>query len=179
MGKTFMSNRVLSHRSPSRHLSTPETRLTTGAGVMSTGSFLAYHATEYVLPPPMTSRPFSDYDREELVLSVKRQVERLLSLQRPNWDSYGARPIASGAVERAAGLVIQLIEHEMPAPRLYPLSDGGVRLEWVDGDAEVYIDVSAVDEPTAYYTDERTGDEWEGSVSDAPDALLDLVARFP
>lgn len=153
--------------------------MTPGAGAMSVEGFLSYHSTEYIIPPPTTIGPFSSYDREEFVLSMRRQVERLLALQRPNWDSYGALPIATEAVERAARLVLKLIDHELPVPRLYPLSDGGVRLEWVGPEAEVHIDLPVVDEPTAYYADERTGDEWEGSISDVPEALLRLVARSP
>lgn len=170
-----MTSYTLRDRSASRHLSDAELRPTTGPGTMDEEGFLSYHAAEYTMSPPTTIGPFSDYDRQEVLLATERQVWRLLLLQQPDWDSYGARPIHPVAVYRATRLLLSLIEHEVPAPRLSPLVDGGVRLEWRGRWGEVYIDVPAENEPAGYFIDEETQGEWEGPLAEAPGRMLELL----
>lgn len=162
----------------SRHLSDVDFRSTSGAGTLDRELFLSYHAAEYAMVPPTTLGPFSHYDREEVIRATKRQVEHLLALRRPDWDSYGARPVNPDALDRATRLVHSLVEHEVAVPRLYPLSDGGVRLEWASQDGEIWIDLPTADDATYYFINQKTGDEREGPLVDAPLELLEFLASL-
>ncbi len=169
---------MLPDRTASRHLSDRDFRATSGAGTMEREGFLSYHAAEYAMLPQATIEPFAHYDREEVILSTKRQAERLLILRRPGWDSYGARPVNPGALDRATRLVLHLAEHRVIAPRLYPLSDGGVRLEWASDLGEVWIDIPAFGEPSCFFVDERTGHEWEGPLVESPGQIQELLTSM-
>ncbi len=51
----------------------------------------------------------------------------------PNWDSYGARPITPGAVERARHLLSLLFDTFNKAglpDTVVPIADGGIQFEW-------------------------------------------------
>lgn len=170
-----MTTYAARERASSRHLSDAEFRSAPGAGTLDREVFLSYHAAEYVMAPPTTLGPFSHYDREEMILATKRQVERLLTLRRPNWDTYGARPVSPDALDRATRLVLDLVDHEIRTPRLYPLSDGGVRLEWAGPDGEAWIDIPATDEATYYLLDETTAVEQEGALVDVPARMWEFL----
>ncbi len=165
-------------RTRSRHLSDVDLRSTSSAGTLDREVLLSYHSAEYAMAPSTTLGPFSRYDKEEVILATKRQVERLLTLRPPDWDSYGARPVNRDVLDRAARLVLHLVEHEVTTPRLYPLSDGGVRLEWASSGGEIWIDYPVADEATYYFVDERTGDEREGPLVDAPLQMLEFLASL-
>jgi hypothetical protein len=53
----------------------------------------------------------------------------LFTLQH-NWDSYGAGPIDQRVIHDAMNLIDGLLEPTSPAPRVVPLSSGGLQLEW-------------------------------------------------
>lgn len=67
-------------------------------------------------------------------LYVDRQLSEFSQL-RPGWDSYGARPISSAAIEAARrfltclALIVPAVPR-LPQPRIVPLVTGGVQLEW-------------------------------------------------
>lgn len=147
---------------------------------MERAGFLSYHEAEYSAVPPMTLLgSLAHYDREEVVLQVKRQAERLLLLRTRGWDSYGARPVNPEALDRAVRFVLHLVDYELAPPRLSPLNDGGVRLEWFGAVGEVWIDIPASGEASCFFEDERNGDEWEGPIDEAPPQMLELLTAMP
>jgi hypothetical protein len=174
----MMSSFTLPAQTASRHLSDADVRETGGAGTMDQEGFLTYHAAEYAESPLNSFELLlSLYNREGMVLSMKRQAERLLQLRRPDWDGYGARPISRTALDSATRLVLYLADHQVVPPRLFPLVDGGVRLEWASPSSEVWIDIPASGEALGFFEDERTGEGWEGPLVESPDSMLDLLMR--
>lgn len=118
------------------------------------------------------------YDREDVLLLAKRRVHQLLTLYRPGWDSYSAMPVDEEAVDRASRFVQKLTEHELPVGLLFPLADGGIRMEWRGERYEVLIDVYSTGYPTAYFADEDDGTEWEGELPDAPVDLISVLREL-
>jgi len=47
-----------------------------------------------------------------------------------NWDSYGAGPIDVNLVRESMNLMNNILGPASPAPRVVPLSSGGLQLEW-------------------------------------------------
>lgn len=60
---------------------------------------------------------------------LRSRLEELSKLQ-PNWNSYGARPIAPAALGAVFGLLYQLARSSTPRPTIVPTSDGSVQVEW-------------------------------------------------
>lgn len=62
-----------------------------------------------------------------------------------DWDSYGSQPPTSKAVDRAIDLVTYMVasglEELIPIPGMYPVSGGGIRLEWQANEKELAIEV--------------------------------------
>jgi hypothetical protein len=62
-----------------------------------------------------------------------------------NWDSYGSQSPTSKALDRAIGLVTYVaaagLEDLIPTPSVYPVSGGGIRLEWQDNAKELALEV--------------------------------------
>ena len=79
-----------------------------------------------------------------------RAIEKVASLDslRPNWDSYGSRPTAEGAVRVAIGIIRASQVDSVAIPRVVPMSGGGIHFEWSVGrksfEFEVHND-SAID----------------------------------
>lgn len=48
----------------------------------------------------------------------------------PNWDSYGALPVAVIHANRAVRFLRRFMTDALPRPDVVPLNDGGVQLEW-------------------------------------------------
>lgn len=119
---------------------------------------------------------------EDLTLSLKRRLHDLLMLGAPNWDGYGAAPVDEDAARKALFLVLELADHmggyEMPLPELYPLTDGGVRIEWRTEDKEASIDVLPANEPSLYFCDDVAGQEWEGPLGASVFELLSVLTAM-
>lgn len=66
---------------------------------------------------------------------------RALKELKSGWDSYGAAPIASEAVDGAELIVRLAATPNMPEPAVVATSTGGVQLEWhtLDCDAEIEV----------------------------------------
>jgi hypothetical protein len=85
-------------------------------------------------------------------------MNRLLDLP-PNWNSYGAGPIAPGAVLAALQFLQQTMRPDTPPPSVVPTSRGGVQLEWHAGEIDLEIRVTPKGEIGAVYEDAQG--EWE------------------
>lgn len=142
---------------------------------------------EYTPVPPYSeeSGAVTDYQPEaRLTLPHARRipdwvgptVEALVRITElpPNWDSYGAQPVQSGAVAGAVEVLSQVMEENSPPPSIVPLSDGGLQMEWHlrDQDVEIVVDT---DEPPTYYYRDRDGATEEGPLSAAYARLCSII----
>lgn len=101
----------------------------------------------------------------------------MLSLDVADWDDQGADPVEAEAVQRTHRLVTHLLEAGAAIPEFTPLTDGGIRAEWVVGEFELWLDVPARGEIQAYATwlQGGTEQEFEGALGRAPVAVLDQL----
>jgi hypothetical protein len=95
-----------------------------------------------------------------------------------NWDSYGARRVAVGAVVAAIDLLLRVMPYAAPPPQVVPMSTGGIQLEWHTGGIDVEVAVRPSGEASALFEDLRTGEEWEGSVAEPRTDLAGALARL-
>lgn len=59
----------------------------------------------------------------------------------PNWDSYGSEPVNQRAIDVALNLIDYVGFGNVPAPRVVPVSGGGIQLEWVKGNRELEVEI--------------------------------------
>jgi hypothetical protein len=59
----------------------------------------------------------------------------------PNWDSYGSPSPASCAIQAALSFLIDIPFSSLPAPRIVPVSGGGLQFEWISGERELEVEV--------------------------------------
>lgn len=59
-----------------------------------------------------------------------------------NWDGYGSPPLSTNALSTALSLFLTDIE-DLPAPRISPVSGGGVQLIWRIGGRELDLEALA------------------------------------
>ena len=70
-----------------------------------------------------------------------RTIEELSRLPF-NWDSYGSPPVQSAAVHGALQVLLAARANEQsPAPRVVPVSGGGLQLEWRIGGRELDVEI--------------------------------------
>ena len=93
-----------------------------------------------------------------------------------DWDSYGAGPIDPRAVHEAMTLINSLLGPTSPAPRVVPLSSGGLQLEWHRQGIDLEIVFDRDGEPFFYYRNRVTGDESEHALPQ-DNALLKSILR--
>lgn len=62
-----------------------------------------------------------------------------LLMLRPDWDSYGGRPLTNENFEAALNVLGHVMGPDTPAPWIVPLPSGGVQLEWHDGALEIEV----------------------------------------
>src|SRR4051794_15646504 len=74
---------------------------------------------------------------------VSSRLTTLASLD-PDWDSYGARSLSPAAVRVAQSILDQTLASPLPLPKVFPVPDGGVQLEWSAGPIELELEI----EPT-------------------------------
>lgn len=70
----------------------------------------------------------------------QNQLHQLSKLPE-NWDSYGSSRIKPTSVEKTADLLIDLAKFGMPTPSIFPVSGGGIQLEWQKGKRELEIEI--------------------------------------
>lgn len=142
--------------------------------------FLSSEPARYVLVDSTTSPSwlYIVYKREEQVWRIRGYLEQLLSHHQAGWDSYGALPIERRAIDQAAELVEILLEHGFPAPDVFPLTEGGARLEWMQGELELSINIDGVGEPSVYFCDDSAGEEWEARLTNSARYLNSILARL-
>ncbi len=88
-----------------------------------------------------------------------------------NWDGYGSRRIQSAAQRRTEALIDRLSQTAVTAPQIFPVSGGGIQLEWqtAQGAAELEI---LPDGSMHYLIEDAARKMCEGAVSDLEIARL-------
>jgi hypothetical protein len=95
--------------------------------------------------------------------SVVRDLASAVALP-PAWDSYSAAPLQLDLAVDAVVFLSQFLPPDAPAPRVVPLSDGGVQLEWHRSGLDVEITFPASDVPELYLHDHEGGAEHEALI---------------
>lgn len=70
-------------------------------------------------------------------------IKKVLSFKSlaPNWDSYGSPGPANCAIQAALSFLIDIPFSSLPAPRIVPVSGGGLQFEWTRGERELEVEV--------------------------------------
>lgn len=94
--------------------------------------------------------------------SARKKLEELAALPQ-NWNSYGSRPIQPEAIETTANLLSDLAKIKMPEPQIFPVSGGGIQLEWENSKCELEIEVLP-DKSIEYLIVDEEGNMHEGQM---------------
>ena len=94
--------------------------------------------------------------------SARKKLEELSNLPQ-NWNSYGSRPVQQGAIETVANLLSDLAKISMPEPQIFPVSGGGIQLEWKNSQCELEIEVLP-DKSIEYLIVDKDGNMHEGQI---------------
>ena len=92
------------------------------------------YRTEYVLDSTMDSI----YTVNSLIEKAIDDLDALSTLP-IDWDSYGSPKISEDLIMAAKSFLYQL-EFEFIAPRVVPISGGGIQLEWQMGERELELE---------------------------------------
>jgi len=76
-----------------------------------------------------------------------------------NWDSYGAGPIDQRLIHEALSMINGLLVPASPAPRIVPLSSGGLQLEWHRRGIDLEIVFDREGPAFFNYRDRTTGED--------------------
>jgi len=117
------------------------------------------------------------YDEQKQFIPVVQRLVRLLELK-PNWDSYGARAIASQAAQRAVALLGIAASVGAPAPQIVPTSSGGLQLEWHQASVDLELEVHPSLEVYASYERYDTGESWSAEVTNQARRLVTALEQL-
>lgn len=87
------------------------------------------------VPPPSASIPsWQDI--------VRKKLQAFSQLPR-GWDSYDGQPLKPDAGYFAFSVLCAVMTDKTPVPELVPTPDGGVQLEWHEGNRDIELTVDA------------------------------------
>jgi hypothetical protein len=101
----------------------------------------------------------------------------LLTL-RPDWDSYGAGPIDPSLVRAALNFMNRLLSPTSSAPRVVPLSSGGLQLEWHRKGADLEVVFDRGEAPFFYYRNGASGEESERVLPEDAHLLKAIIDKL-
>lgn len=110
-------------------------------------------------------------------------ANRLLALPE-GWDSYNSESVSSNAVARGLNLLVSIMSAEARSPDVVPTSNGGVQLEWHDGERELEIEIPHEGKGWISWQESEQADHWETSFSpelpstDVLERLRKAIAEF-
>lgn len=114
----------------------------------------------------------------EWVGRAAAMLDELLALPE-NWNGYGAAAIEPRVVPVVLNFLAEVfVEGHAPLPDLVPTADGGVQVEWHVGGFDLEVEVSPKSGLRAYFYDEASEEEWEGSALTNLDLLGRAVTRL-
>lgn len=71
---------------------------------------------------------------------VQSQIERIKALSE-DWDGYGAGPVRNDVMKFAAQVLQNIMHLSTPAPKLTPMSNEGLMLEWHIHGIDLEVDI--------------------------------------
>lgn len=86
------------------------------------------------------NRVYPVVNLSEWQVDAMKSIASFQALQH-DWDSYQSPPIAHDVINFAIDLVSQVRIDSLPAPRVVPVSGGGIQLEWEKGKRELDVEV--------------------------------------
>ena len=89
----------------------------------------------------------------------------LLDLE-PGWNSHSAKPVARRNVETAFGVLVVLLDFNLPPPMVVPRVQGNIQLEWHTGNIDIEIYIDSPDSVYFYAEDIAEDLTSEGSLPD-------------
>ena len=101
----------------------------------------------------------------------------LLTLK-PNWDSYSADAIDPKLVHDAMNLINGLLAPTSPAPRVVPLSSGGLQLEWHRNGVDLEVVFDRSEQPFFYFQNRVNGEESEHSLPENSRLLSSIIVNL-
>ena len=96
----------------------------------------------------------------------------------PNWNSYQAGTIDSQIVHDAMNFINGVLGPTSPAPRVVPLSSGGLQLEWHRQGIDLEVVFDRGERPFFYYKDRVKGQESEHSLPEDSSVLSSIIANL-
>jgi len=95
-----------------------------------------------------------------------------------NWDSYGAGAIDSKLVHGAVNFINGLLGPATPAPRVVPLSSGGLQLEWHRQGIDLEVVFDRNDKPFFCYRNRVSKEESEHELPENSALLRSIIAHL-
>lgn len=94
--------------------------------------------------------------------TVLGRIQHLMGL-RPNWDSYGSRPIEPNSVNYALEFLRTSMPQEGKAPQIVPTSKGGLQLEWHANGIDLEVEVDPAGNVMLSFDNDGRSEEQIGS----------------
>ena len=94
----------------------------------------------------------------------------------PNWDSYHAVAIDPKIVHYAMNFIETVLGPSTPAPRVVPLTSGGLQLEWHRNGIDLEVVFDQGEEPFFYCKNRVTGEESEHDLPQDSSLLSSIIA---
>lgn len=91
---------------------------------------------------------------------IADRIVRLRRLQ-TGWDGYRGQPLSMANAVIVANLLATICTQRTRTPSLVPLSSGGAQIEWHHGPIDFEITIFGPGRISAYFCDERRGDDGE------------------
>src|SRR5271166_6000708 len=95
-----------------------------------------------------------------------------------DWDSYGAGAIDQNIVRHAMTFASGLLGTTSPAPRVVPLSSGGVQLEWHRQGIDLEVVFDRDEQPFFFYRSRVTGEEAEHLLPENVGILRNIIGTL-
>lgn len=111
------------------------------------------------------------------LVAVGRQINQFFLLK-PNWDSNGALPIDFESAMGALAFLVQNALHDMPAPHIVPMSNGGIQIEWHRVGIEIEISFEPSEAPKFWCLD-ANGAEYQGELEQQMLLVASFLRRLP
>ena len=108
--------------------------------------------------------------------AITERFEELAALE-PDWDGYGARPTDRGALVLAQRIAESLVGLPLPAPRIFPVPDGGVQMEWTAGPVELEFEVEPGAGSAIFVCDDHQAQQDIDGELPADDGLFQIAIR--
>lgn len=93
----------------------------------------------------------------------------------PGWDSYRADAIDPKIVHDAMNFINAILGPATPAPRVVPLSSGGLQLEWHRHGIDLEVVFDRDDDPFFYYRARQANEGAEYSLSENAGRLISIL----